>query len=248
LAQKESTTAIEQAAADPDAGMIENVLLHGDLSKLTNAQRVSYYQKVCESVGLNPLTKPFDFMYLRKRDDDGAWGRILVLYAKATAANQLRSIHGVSISDISVDETNTHFIVKVKGVDKTGRSDMEVGVVKKSDMQGDFGNAYMKAVTKAKRRLTLSLCGLGMLDETEVTSIPDAAVVEVTETGEVTNPDPVTQRAWDEWLKLCERADAVKVPHADPAREQTTMGDLKQAYRELRSFVEQAEDQAQNTG
>jgi hypothetical protein len=32
----------------------------------------------------------------------------------------------------------------------------------------------MKAVTKAKRRVTLSICGLGMLDETEVDSVPGA--------------------------------------------------------------------------
>jgi hypothetical protein len=31
-----------------------------------------------------------------------------------------------------------------------------------------------KAVTKAKRRVTLSICGLGMLDESEVASIPGA--------------------------------------------------------------------------
>ena len=36
-----------------------------------------------------------------------------------------------------------------------------------------LGNALSKAVTKAKRRATLSICGLGMLDETEIASIPD---------------------------------------------------------------------------
>jgi hypothetical protein len=41
-------------------------------------------------------------------------------------------------------------------------------------MRGDFGNVVMKAVTKSKRRVTLSLCGLGMLDESEVETIPDA--------------------------------------------------------------------------
>ena len=38
-----------------------------------------------------------------------------------------------------------------------------------------LSNAMMKATTKAKRRVTLSLCGLGMLDETEVESIPHCA-------------------------------------------------------------------------
>jgi hypothetical protein len=36
-------------------------------------------------------------------------------------------------------------------------------------------NAELKAVTKAKRRATLSICGLGWLDETEVDDIPAGA-------------------------------------------------------------------------
>jgi hypothetical protein len=55
-------------------------------------------------------------------------------------------------------------------------------------MQGNFGNALMKAVTKAKRRVTLSICGLGMLDETEVETIPDVEYVEA-EIEEPTNGD-----------------------------------------------------------
>jgi hypothetical protein len=40
-----------------------------------------------------------------------------------------------------------------------------------------LANCYLKAITKAKRRVTLSLLGLGMLDETEVETIPDAEIV-----------------------------------------------------------------------
>jgi hypothetical protein len=36
--------------------------------------------------------------------------------------------------------------------------------------------AFLKAETKSKRRVTLSICGLGMLDETEVETIPGAVV------------------------------------------------------------------------
>ena len=40
-------------------------------------------------------------------------------------------------------------------------------------LKGDFrANMKMKAVTKAKRRATLSICGLGWLDETEIEDIP----------------------------------------------------------------------------
>ena len=44
---------------------------------------------------------------------------------------------------------------------------------------GEFAaNAIMKAVTKAKRRVTLSISGLGFLDETEVTATDDDMIAE----------------------------------------------------------------------
>lgn len=159
-----------------EAQLMESVLLGGDLSKLSPSQRVHYYHKVCESMGLNPLTKPFDYMQLNGK---------LTLYAKKDAADQLRKIHSVSIDDVDIVETEKQYIVKVKGHDATGRADVEVGVVNKTDMRGDTANAQMKAVTKGKRRLTLSLCGLGWLDETEVQTIPDARPVIVSEAGEI---------------------------------------------------------------
>jgi hypothetical protein len=41
-----------------------------------------------------------------------------------------------------------------------------------------YANAIKRAVTQAKRRVTLSICGLGMLDETEVDSVPEALRLE----------------------------------------------------------------------
>ena len=167
----------EELVVKQDAQLMESVLLQGDLSKLNPSQRVSYYHKVCESLGLNPLTRPFDYITLNGK---------LTLYAKKDAADQLRNLHGVSIDDVDIVETATQFIVKVKGHNKDGRTDVEVGVVNKTDMQGNLANAQMKAVTKGKRRLTLSLCGLGWLDETEVQTIPDARPVVIdSETGEI---------------------------------------------------------------
>jgi len=47
-----------------------------------------------------------------------------------------------------------------------------MGFAKIAGLKGDMlGNAMLKAVTKAKRRATLSMCGLGMLDEEEIKSI-----------------------------------------------------------------------------
>jgi hypothetical protein len=57
-----------------------------------------------------------------------------------------------------------------------GRTDAAKGAVNISGLKGEaLANALMKAETKAKRRATLSICGLGFLDETEVEDIPASA-------------------------------------------------------------------------
>lgn len=155
-----------------ELGTIERVIALGDLSKLSPEQRSSYYVEVCKSLQLNPLTKPFEYITLNGK---------LTLYARKDCADQLRRVHGVSIDKPDIRFEDDWIIVTVIARDQNGRCDSDIGVVNKKDMRGDFGNAVMKAVTKAKRRVTLSLCGLGMLDETEVETIPDAKIVIRTE-------------------------------------------------------------------
>lgn len=164
--------------APQTAEMLEKVLVNGDLATLTPSQRLDYYRQVCQSCGLNMLTRPFDYIRLNGK---------LTLYARKDATDQLRQIHGVSIDDVDIQETDKLFRVKVKGHNQNGRSDVEVGVVAKTDMQGNLANIEMKAVTKAKRRFTLSICGLGWLDETEVETIPQnqAQPVIVDDKGEI---------------------------------------------------------------
>lgn len=175
-----------------DLSMLENVLVAGDLSKLNAGQRLDYYRQVCQSLGLNPLTKPFDYIAL---------GGKLTLYARKDATDQLRRLYGVSIDEIHREFDGNLIIVTAKGHDKAGRSDVEIGVVAKNDMSGNLANALMKAITKAKRRLTLSLCGLGWLDETEVESISGAQenVVDL-DTGEiiVEKPEKPQRKEWNE--------------------------------------------------
>ena len=57
-------------------------------------------------------------------------------------------------------------------MDRQGK--MSVCNIKTGD---PIANAFMKAETKAKRRGTLSICGLGMLDESEIASISSAVKV-----------------------------------------------------------------------
>jgi hypothetical protein len=80
--------------------------------------------------------------------------------------------------------------VTAYATDKTGRTDADLGVVSVKGKQGDnLANAMMKAVTKAKRRVTLSICGLGWLDESELETVPTAAPVVVTDDGEILDND-----------------------------------------------------------
>ena len=46
---------------------VERVMIAGDLAKLTPDERVGYYRSVCDSVGLNPLTRPLEYITLNAR-------------------------------------------------------------------------------------------------------------------------------------------------------------------------------------
>lgn len=147
-------------------GAIEMALVGGDLSKLSESDRVAYYGRVCESIGLNPLTKPLEYIKLNGK---------LMLYAKKDCADQLRNLRGVSITNATTRIEDGLAIVEVTATTKDGRSDCDIGCVPVKGLTGEsLGNALMKAVTKAKRRVTLSICGLGWLDETEIESIQTA--------------------------------------------------------------------------
>jgi len=175
IVTQEEKTSDEQkeVAAQPDEGKIlKDVLLSGDLSKLTDKQQAKYYIQVCKSVGLNPLTKPFEFITLNRK---------LVLYAKRDCTDQLRSIHNVSVTEMTQDDREGVHIVTVKVQNGQGRTDMATGAVNIANLKGDnLANALMKTETKAKRRATLSICGLGLLDETEIETIPNAQPMDIT--------------------------------------------------------------------
>lgn len=149
-----------------DSAAIEAALIKGDLSELSSDQRLSYYHNVCQSVGLNPLTQPFAYIKLNGK---------LVLYAKKDATDQLRKIHNISIKVVAREKIDDVYVVTAQARFPDGREDESTGAVWVGKSQGDtLANLYMKAETKAKRRATLSICGLGFLDETEVETIPDA--------------------------------------------------------------------------
>jgi hypothetical protein len=173
----------------PADDVMESVIAKGDLAKLTPDERVRYYNAVCKSLGINPLTNPLAYITLNGK---------LTLYATRTCTDQLRKINGVTLEVVTRHIADDILTVHVKATTPDGRSDEDFGSVAfPSALKGEArANAVMKAVTKAKRRATLSICGLGWLDETEVEAIPgvklpphDPATGEITESAGVVTPD-----------------------------------------------------------
>lgn len=179
--------------------VMEQVIIKGNLAELSPEERVEYYMQTCKSIGLNPLSKPFDYLEL-----DGAGGnKTLTLYAKRDCTDQLRRIYDVTTTIVSREVVDGVYIVTARASLPNGRTDESIGAVPLMKEGGDwkttqngkryfqgngvFGplgldaraNAIMKCETKAKRRVTLSICGLGWLDESEVDTIASARTVEV---------------------------------------------------------------------
>jgi hypothetical protein len=144
--------------------VVAQVGIGGDLSELNAAQRADYYAAVCRSLGLNPRTKPFGYLTLHGK---------LRLYALRDCAEQLRRLHGISIYIANREWMNDVYVVTARAKDRQGREDESTGAVPLGNLRGEaLANALMKAETKAKRRVTLSIAGLGWLDETELATMP----------------------------------------------------------------------------
>ncbi len=162
-----------------EAKILEQVVIGGDLSKLSSPQRVRYYQTVCESIGLNPLTQPFAYLTLNKR---------LVLYARKEATDQLGAIRKISITLDDGAHVTGVYRVKARASLPDGRFTEATGAVAAESLKGEaLANAMMKAETKAARRATLRLVGLGLLDESEVEGLPAETVDVDPETGEISD-------------------------------------------------------------
>ena len=152
-----------------------------------NCQRkkgVLYYNNICKSLNLNPLTRPLEYIKLNGK---------LTLYTRKEATDQLRKLHKVSITKLETQVVEGVYIVTAYARTADGQEDVGTGAVTIKGLLNDaLANAFLKAETKAKRRVTLSICGLGLVDESEVSSIPNAKTVSVDpKTGELLENAPL---------------------------------------------------------
>ena len=148
---------------------ILQTLVTGDISRLSDNDKLGYIQRLCESLGLNPLTRPFQLIKFQGKE---------IVYATRDCTDQLRRIHKVSITIKSRELLGGVYVVTAGAVLPDGRCDESTGAISTDNLKGEsLANAYLKCETKSKRRVTLSICGLGFMDETEVETIKDAVRV-----------------------------------------------------------------------
>jgi hypothetical protein len=221
--------------AQIEPALISNLVIKGDLSGLTPEQKVEYYKLFCERLGLDALTQPFKLLRLNGKE---------ILYCDRSGAQQLNKKHNVSHEVKSRETSGDLYIVTCRASLSDGRFTESIGAVNIKGLSGDnLANALMKGETKAKRRATLDLLGLGILDETEAETIKDAVVI----------PDEVFRSAdelKDDYLKLLTELEQVtkrNPPYTDRLlpdnwqREQTQENFLK-AIDHVKKLIQQERD------
>lgn len=140
--------------------LLEKVMLHSDLSALSPSEKVQHVKNMCDSVGLNPMTHPIKIMKFQGKE---------IPYFDKGATEQLRLIHKISIKITENKIIDEMYIVVAEASSPDGRCDSSTGAISMQGLKGEAkANAMMKAETKAKRRVTLSICGLGYNDESEM--------------------------------------------------------------------------------
>lgn len=191
-----------------DPEVLNRALMTGDLAQLAPEERQTYYLALCYTSGINPLTRPFQVI----KNDEGAlvWyigvpgaEQLRKLHRVSVRVLERRTdpatgLYGVSVrawlpSGRSEEAEGWVPVVRPKGTwrtnEKTGRRYFEEAKSHDGEpifqpLRGkELADAYHRAESKAKRRVTLALCGLGLPEVEE---------------GEVLTYDPVTGEIFDD--------------------------------------------------
>jgi hypothetical protein len=145
--------------------MVESYVTTGDVSRLSPADRTKLYFGLCEATGLNAATNPILSLKLNGKE---------IFYFGRGATDQMAAKHrlnreiveGPELRDIGGKKI---VYAKCRATHPNGRVETAVATLLFADASSD----YMKCETKAKRRATLAILGLGMLDELEIDAIQE---------------------------------------------------------------------------
>ena len=159
LARQEPVRWVAPMDEDDAAGALAHVLGSGDLYALSNAQRVAHYINLCRSLGLNPLSRPYQWIGFKESENSPA---VLTLYFKPQAAAEVLRNNRVSVHFPRKEIVGELFVCEAHGTAPDGR--LGVGT-KYVPLTGKFGkltgrylaNAFMAAESGALRRLAINM-------------------------------------------------------------------------------------------
>ena len=157
-----------------DVAVAESLALRGDISGLSPENRIRYYLKTCKDLGLNASAQPFAFLRLNGKE---------VMYPTRGATDQLARIHGVNREIIDgpkvLDLAGAKVLFAVCRATLGHRVETATAAVPLPAGAENVCNAVMKTETKARRRATLAILGLALLDESELDTIPESKRVDL---------------------------------------------------------------------
>jgi hypothetical protein len=163
---------------------VEAVLAKGDLTLLSEEDRVRHYMNVCESLGLNWMTKPLEYieftengtkklaLYLTRGATDQIrmnlgvdvtitkrWEEDGVIWATAVATRGARTFEATAGVPVEIEDGDW-----VQSSNPNGKRYFK-GNGQYKRLRGEkLINARLKLETKAYRRATLGIAGLGWLE------------------------------------------------------------------------------------
>lgn len=137
-----------------------------DTSFLSVEKKAAVLEGLARALGLNPLSQPVIFLKTQGRE---------VVYVTKVGTDQIasrlrlqrRTIHGPDVRKVHGKDLA---FCQVEVTAPDGRSEMSTATLPITDPVNDL----MKVESKAKRRATLSIAGLGLLTEEEIETIPGA--------------------------------------------------------------------------
>lgn len=156
--------------------IMQKFILKNDLSCLTMEEKLIFILNRCKDLKLDPRSQPI--MIIKSKEKVGnSFVEKETPYISKSGGEQLAKVHQVSVLDTEEKILDDVFIVKAKVSLPNGRISQAIGVTplfteydgKVTKITGAKKcNAMMVADTKARRRAVLSICGTGMIDESEI--------------------------------------------------------------------------------
>lgn len=163
---------VSEDAPSPLEQLLSEVQASGnDTTRLPTQDKAALLRGLSKALGLNPLSGGVMLLRLNGKE---------TLYVTKVGTDQIAAREKLSREtivgpEVRAIEGKKVVFCQVRARHPDGRSEMSTATLPLADPVNDL----MKCETKAKRRATLSVCGLGLLAEDEIETIQGAQKVDI---------------------------------------------------------------------